>query len=490
MRALRLPKVLVHRVLNGYANFNDGVVDRSLYASFVELRPFLQRVAAELVSTAKNRRSALPADELSERIERSASSFEQAYRNRFHNSQKLGDVTDFSFEFKGGFQQVVTAFDAAYKALGSVLGSRDAFVNVGANPGIHSTEYEVQLNYFHIFQPELFFAVAGKEASNWFVVARGGVVSDYVKMLVDGEVSEEERFERACWAERAMRNALSASGILPAMRQMASPWLRASFFESVLSDLLTFYSCYAGDWDLFSHWTLGYFLQMADAYDDRGHLDQAELARFLFRLRIVGRSVTARRFQGSIERFGDKAVSDVSRALMASGQLDLLCAQLEADELFREWLQRAHAEAQAIARAALASDDSAALPTVLTEARTRGRVRAREIAAGMVPRFEPDGRFDRFRFCQAVLYGYLHLVKQKAVGQVATLNRTASGDARIPRGSGGLLFDPMGGLFAHHPRVRRELFRYRSAVTMGLWDLGLKAKRKLVSELVSQGGKA
>ena len=48
LQRLGVPKILSLKLLNVFTNFNDGILDRGLYASFVELRPFLESVVFTL----------------------------------------------------------------------------------------------------------------------------------------------------------------------------------------------------------------------------------------------------------------------------------------------------------------------------------------------------------------------------------------------------------------------------------------------------------
>ena len=472
MRRLRVPKVLIHRILNVYANFNDGALDRNLYASFAELRPFLERVATTLVDEAQT--PSISHEELCRRIRKWCGNFERAYRNRFHNSERMGEITDFNFEFKGGIQQVVTAFDAAYKSLSAVLGSPGSFVSVGADPGVDSTEYEVRLNYFHVFQPEMFFAVAGKEAANWFAMKHDPAVENVVIGLLrndprhnglrDGYVSE--RFNRAL---RSLR-------LSDELLHQARFWVNARFLRTHLAEVLTYQVCYAGNWELFCHWALGCFLQMCDAYEPDERLDVREAAKFLFRLRMVAGPLPPELFAKAVHAFGDEDMNYTYDCL--AEEIEEIRAAILDRSCLGEFFAAARHASEVMVRVALAKPGAprGLVPDIQAQALSQAERTSREIAAGHVPRFQQDGPFAAFRFCQHVLCGYLLLLKTTWGGKPPRLGRQ-NGVAIATEESSSLLFDPTGGLFSHEATARRRLFKYRSAVTMSLWDMGLKTKR-------------
>ena len=480
MRRLRIPKVLIHRLSNVYTNFNDGSLDRSLYASFAELRPFLDMVARDLKLEARLEEPSVGHEELCRLVRKWALNFERAYRNRFHNSERMGEVTDFNFEFKGGIQQVVTAFDAAYKSLSLVLGSPWSFVSVGGDPGVESSVSEVRLNYFHVFQPEMFFAIAGKEASNWFAEVHGDWFEEeeVLQLLRDHLETEENERGRDLFLEEEFDRILGHPGIEESFAEVAALTLDLPFLQTHVADLLTFHACYAGNWDLFSHWMLGAFLQVAGSYRANGVPDEYEIARFLVRLRMIAGSMSESDFRASIDAFQDDAVSEVYSIVAGQGQFETLREAIHGTHL-GHWFLKVRAASERIAAFALAEPSS---PQILRDVQERAQYLAGkqrdEIEKGHVPRFVPEDTYSAFRFSQQTLYGYLLLLKEKWGGKPPCLKRKKDGTPDDQTGRASLLFDPLGGVFAREAKTRRELFKYRSAVTMSLWDLGLKAKRK------------
>lgn len=168
LRAVWTPKILTGKLLNTFTNFNDGILDPALYGYFIELLPFMELIQ-NTVAYWHERTGQTSLGTICQTVEKLTDNFERAYRNRFYNSYRMGDVTDFNLDFKGGIQQLLTSFDAAYKAICSLLGRPESFVYVAGSPGVYSTRYEVRLNYYHVFQPEIFGCIANHEAANFYL---------------------------------------------------------------------------------------------------------------------------------------------------------------------------------------------------------------------------------------------------------------------------------------------------------------------------------
>lgn len=85
-----------------------------------------------------------------------------------------------------------------------------------------------------------------------------------------------------------------------------------------------------------------------------------------------------------------------------------------------------------------------------------------------------------FKFTETLFYAYLGLLADRFGEGEILLDRRADGRPKVKPSNAKALFDPIGGIFTHDPRTRRERFRYRSGLTMSLWDLGQKEKKRLV----------
>ena len=483
LRSCGTPKILALRVLNMFANFNDGLLDRNLYAFFWELQPFMDDVLAH-VRQATGGYDGGVAEWCSE-LQRITQNFELAYRNRFHNSHRLGEITDFNVDFKGGIQQLVAAFDGAFKAVASVVGNDHSFVSVSGESGVFSTTYETRLNYFHVFQPEIFLTVAAHEASWCCLRGTPTMMSathkrelrDIERLLVDVTASMTET-----WKE------LENDGLVGSLDPLQGQRPEERFLQTVFVDRLSFSLTYNRDTDLFWYWYLGYFHQLPHAYESPLIVSKSQLSDFVLRLAIVSDVTQAEDMARRLAPF-DSGKGHTSRLDGLQGAV----ARLSDSPLFGEFRERAwrFADELLLATTQDGGDQSPATTWVSLEARvasTASLYRER-LEAGEVVTFSGTGPFAPFRFCQSLFFAYLSLVKDRfgvplQGARSALLFRDVKDGGRAkPRAdTSGFAFDPHGGTFTTGPSTRRQLFRWRSALTMSLWDMAFKVKRSSLSD--------
>jgi hypothetical protein len=110
------------------------------------------------------------------------------------------------------------------------------------------------------------------------------------------------------------------------------------------------------------------------------------------------------------------------------------------------------------------------------------------LTAGEVFAFDP-GNSDSFQFTQAVFNGYLNLIKENGGKGNPVLTRNHDGVPKIEENKdAAFLFDPTGGIFTHDPLTRRKYFQYRAALTMTLWDMGMREKKNRLIQKMTAGG--
>ncbi|MBM3322196.1 hypothetical protein FJY69_01760, partial [candidate division WOR-3 bacterium] len=155
LKRLGVPKVVAARLVNAFALLAQGLQDPHLVSNMLELLPFMQRIR-RLIERPPNE---LDLADLTRLLADHADKFELAWHNRYRGGWHLGEVSDFTLEYKGGIEQLVSAFDAAYKALSeSLVGEGRVLALVSPQPSITSTQTAIRLNYHDIFTPEFFAA--------------------------------------------------------------------------------------------------------------------------------------------------------------------------------------------------------------------------------------------------------------------------------------------------------------------------------------------
>jgi hypothetical protein len=291
LRAVWTPKILTGKILNAFTNFNDGILDPGLYGYFIELLPLMESIQ-QMVATWHEASEQTDLSLICKTLEKLTDNFERAYRNRFYNSYRMGDITDFNLEFKGGIQQSLSSFDAAYKAICSVLGRKESFAYVAGSPGVYSTRHEVRLNYYHVFQPEIFGSIANHEAANFYLTRFSP--ADVPPFARTGSLADPELLPEPHETDGSVLRRVSS------MKESASeqqapllPFINKRLLNCVFVDLLAFYFGYNRNVRLFEHWYWGYFAQNSFAYLRREQVNEVQFVGFMLRLLWIERISSA-----------------------------------------------------------------------------------------------------------------------------------------------------------------------------------------------------
>jgi len=473
LRAVWAPKILTAKVLNAFTNFNDGILDPALYGYFIELLPLMELIQKTVVEWEK------PQDKadlglICATLEKVTDNFERAYRNRFYNSYRMGDITDFNLDFKGGIQQLISSFDAAYKAICSELGRPESFVYVAGSPGVYSTRYEVRLNYYHVFQPEIFASIANHEAANF-----------YFTRFTESPPPFASACELAAAQTSSVRDKTSGSVLrkLDEMRSSSNAKQRTllrfvtqPLFNYVFVDLLALYFGYNRNGRLWSYWYWAYFAQNSDAYSRAGKVDEQQIVNFMLRMLWIQRIAQVDETESI--KFGMEVFDN------------LFCAWQPILNRFLDWLWTEHelsswntevvAYVESKFRAMYQSSENETIDQI-TQRLEQGAVELwTKLERGETCQYFRKDDKSSFKFTEQILYAYLSLIKDRFGDGDILLDRSDDGHPTIRPSSAKALFDPIGGIFTHDPRTRRERFRYRAGLTMSLWDMAEKEKKRAV----------
>ena len=170
-----ISKSIRQRIFKMINNYNNGIEDSILYIYFIDLKPIVEEVI-EFINYIKD--SELDSHEVHSKLNTFADIFDRAYRNRIHHSNRTLELTDFSLEFNGGIQQIISSYDSVFKLFRDSIkynnrnelrsNSSPYIAYVSGEPGIFSSINFVQLNIFHLIQPEGFISTIYKEAINHY----------------------------------------------------------------------------------------------------------------------------------------------------------------------------------------------------------------------------------------------------------------------------------------------------------------------------------
>jgi hypothetical protein len=472
-----IPKTVAERVENMFSNFNDCIMDPSLFGYFLELRPLMTWMLA-LARQWSSSPSTSGVEERSNRLSAAVSAFETAFKNRYYSSSGMSEITDFNLEFKGTLHQPISAFDAAFKAVVEAVSNSDGrshvFSVIGGAPWVSTTEDSLSMNYLHLCQPEFFASYVGHEVGYYELLygGRGDLGTPSTEELDKFIMGEQER---------------------PVGRQdsvfhvLTIPEL----FAYVAADLVAFELIYFGDPDLFAFWYLAHWYTLPGSHTNVAEVDETSFAAMMLRIssviEISGRSTDAtppwRECDGPLRDLFTKWVGPAGRYAKTLWKV----------EAFAEWARAARDHARAkllgVVGGSWSSEHADALYRELVD---RGLDYARTLSAGcLLPYDTLNGvRSERCASLHTVtlLHAYLRWIKDKCGAGNVFLQRDArDGHVIVRDGDAPLLFDSRGGTFTHSPVMRREYFECRAALILSLVDMSAVEKRRWLVEFLRTG---
>lgn len=112
----KVSKLLRERILKMYNNYNNCIKDPMFFVNFIDLHRFLVSFMGHIHNYA-NCDKVESSLVFHEWVDLCVSNFEQAYLNRFHQSNRMQNVSDFNIEWNGGIQQFISPIDFVYKCV-------------------------------------------------------------------------------------------------------------------------------------------------------------------------------------------------------------------------------------------------------------------------------------------------------------------------------------------------------------------------------------
>jgi hypothetical protein len=299
-------KVNRERILKMYNNFNNCISDPVFFVSFIELKGFLNGIKNEILKNWKETflkaeiNDSNKLDEFHAWLNITIKYFERAYNNRFHQSNKLRELPDTSLEFNGGIQQLISVFDAVYKAVLNPLGSNYCytdFVHISGYERVHSVKHALRLNILHIINPELFVTTVYKEGTNFYIdriIPKDKTVESGNKNVVD-EINMLNNFD-----DFINNGALFYTNIIFKIQQSTEydknkykeilDYLDNELIFDIYTDIVALSVGYMEYLDILIYWYSLYFIQMTDCYTvnkDGRKLKTNSSVRFIIRLFIL-----------------------------------------------------------------------------------------------------------------------------------------------------------------------------------------------------------
>ena len=462
LKTIGTPKILNNKILNIFSNYNDGILDHNLFGYFDELSESMKSIQKTILIGFRGKNNDYDLPKIIKKLNSFCESFISAYQNRFHNSYRMGDITDFNVEFKGGIHQLVTSFNSAYLAISSKVGNESSYAYVSGNPGVNSEEYAIRLNYFHIYQPEIFLSTVTHEAANYILEN---------KNLLGAEIEEAINTVKTIYSQE-----------MNAPDNFLIEYFDKEFLRYQLIDSLALYLTYNRDESLFSYWYWGYFLQLPSSYKGIRTIDEDEFVGFLLRMFSILFINQKDYSEGRLPEFKLRNLKPLWDYWHPVAQkfIDKLFATPEVEPVInriRKHVKRLYTDS--FQNLSVNPDASGAekIRAIEEGIRKKAKEFQHKIKDKEICLYK-EKELDKFQFTQILAYAYLDLIHKDFGKGFSDLPRSNLGSVkRISSKYADILFDPAGGIFTHDPEVRRKYLLYRSVLTMSLWDMGMKEKK-------------
>ncbi|AXG69629.1 hypothetical protein KORDIASMS9_01854 [Kordia sp. SMS9] len=301
LRELGVAKIIRNKVAKILSNYNNLAHNTLMFLYFLDLTDYVKNTIFHTISNPN-----IKLNELNFFLKEKMKTLETAYYNRFFQSSVTREITDFNSEYFGAIHQTISAFSLAYNVYGRLFGDGIVtdIVTVESHPRIESSKYFVRVNYFHVFQPEIFAAICCHEATNFFYDKMNEkdwrkfepVISK--KKLKDEYGFKDEQFSNP-YSYRNDQETKINKYILSKLKEDAEYYLYDSFcmeylknipfnlFKYFSKDIITLHTGYFGDKDLFEFWHWNYFIQMPMNYDNEKEINEKKFCIFLIRILFV-----------------------------------------------------------------------------------------------------------------------------------------------------------------------------------------------------------
>jgi len=486
-----ISKVIKERIMKMYQNYNDCIQDPQFVISFISLRPFL-KFLMKIVQSYASGKSGMTSESVHEWLDGSVRDFEQAYLNRFHQSNRMRTLSDFNLEWNGGIQQLICSMDFAYKTLMHCCGINipHAFMYVSGHDRVHVNDHSYRINMQHITYPELFASTMWKEFFNFLPLSASlrddrnklpvrKIISDDFIAALKYRIGEHLRFNRANRTHKIFLQSLDKE-----------------FMTSITADVLSFLYGYNSNYNDFIYWYMRFLLQTPIAYNQNGSINRERFTRFFCRVMLVhtlagvkSPTIEQLRFQPLDPSLGElwtctfedvKTLSQLMSDILTSyGFMDTINSMIstmlkhtfpESSEYLKQKLQIAHPEdAEKDIFKNVREQLEKELTTTFCNDEVPLELQGHEIITGLIP---------------AYLKHLRTLSSYNSKSQLCmALTRSSKGQTAIDQKTAGfyesILADPLGGSFCIRKNVQKEYFKARSVLYLSLFHFYHKNITKL-----------
>jgi len=317
LRKLGIAKIIRNKIIKIISNYNNAVSNPLLFIFFLDLTNFLKITFRQSIKQyfkdTKNRKTTK--DRLTLTLRKSFMHLENAYNNRFFQSSAVEDITDLNSEYFGAIHQTIAGYDLIYKTYNEIFEGPNSsnIIIVGSIPKISSTKYFIKINYFHVFQPEIFAAICCHETTNYFfdklskdIFFKNAKKSEYlanqqkvfnktINLLIDAGFKVEDYTN---FKDKPEKQNKIVKNILSILENKEDYFIHKEYVERYLKpnirllkyfakDIITLKVGYCNEPELFNLWHWNYFLQIPLNYINEDEINEERFNVFLLRMMFV-----------------------------------------------------------------------------------------------------------------------------------------------------------------------------------------------------------
>lgn len=495
LQKVNVSKLLRERVMKMYNNYNNCILDPMFFCSFIDLYGTMKALTSRVEDFANNQNSESILS-FHEWLNTQVLAFEQAYLNRFHQSNRMREMSDFNLEWNGGIQQYLSPLDVVFKTILVHYGYQhyDKFLYVSGYERVFVVENAFRINMLLVTYPELFAATIWKESFNffWRNISKDnpqrGLYQElkifqsknYHKIFKE-RIEKQTDFNNDNWIHQSLLSSIDKD-----------------FVNDFVADFLTFYCGYNLNFADFSYWYWKYFLQTSLYYDRKTKLPDKHLfIKFLVRIILI-------------KKLDDEINKQNPSYHPTADELLFFPADPQLSELWMETYNEVHNFTNIISRVlnwdrfymlfqeyAIAMiyndlhkfDNRVDLPAnkVVQERQNEFEIATQKFIHCFEDNTTPiicetNSYFELITFIAAFLRYLKELDNKDAEGKTHLLIRTIEGypDKSKYKYYSNILSDPLGGIFCPNSFVQNKCFQARALFYRVLLDLSLRNKEKQV----------
>lgn len=469
-----VPKTVTERIINLFSNFNLGICDPILFGYFLELHPLIVWLLRKIRDWETNNKNDLSVEKISDKLSKIVDDFDIAFKNRYYAGCRMNEISDFNLEFKGGIQQLVSAYDTAFKIMALHSGDEGkvshAFAIIGGSPRVSSTEYALALNFHHIFQPEYFISILGHEIANFKLKTSNafGDVAPSVEAIGDFVFAENENASKL---ERVLRL-----------------YTNQEFFKYITADLIAYHTTFCCDVELFVFWYFANWYTSPRTHSSSNVIEETSFIAILMRISSVVYLCTKLSFD-SVKITKPVLENKELRELIEKWNNethDYIVNLWQFDSINRWAENKKHLIKNEIL-SIQTKDKYTSISDLNSDTIRRAQDFAPDLAEGKPIRadkgFTGKGMSSYYNHTRSLLYSLLYWIYGKCECTDSFLIRSKEDGKTLIDNSvlSPFLFDKRGGTFTHDPVTRRQYFQYRAALVLSIIDLSTVVKKEIIN---------